>query len=307
MRVLLLACSLIVISALAAAAVALPPANPGVCGNGRDNDGDGSEFDTGCNDYYQWHLTQVNVNCSVDQGALTKAWKRTLDKSQISYRITGRCEAPDFSPYLGLSAQGRNIKIAGQDNGSGCVDGPKATLFSNNLLSLGANQGGHLWLNCLRMEAPAESAVTIGVFGNSYVRVGAIEFVNSNGIVSVNDGGVFRYFGAGETAEPYVTTFNSVRGRNNATLAFAGPVAVRSMMLQGSKADFVYRLTPLSLGDVALYGSGIVIRETDNADLSGSLTVQFDSTLTYKNRSDGSDFYDPGLLNLGPDSRIYTY
>ena len=62
MRVLLLACSLIVISALAAAAVALPPANPGVCGNGHDNDGDGSEFDTGCNDYYQWHLTQVNVN-----------------------------------------------------------------------------------------------------------------------------------------------------------------------------------------------------------------------------------------------------
>ena len=77
------------------------------------------------------------------------------------------------------------------------------------------------------------------------------------------------------------------------------------MVLQWSKADFVRRLTPLSLGDVALYGSDIVIRETDNADLSGSLTVQFDSTLTYKNRSDGSDFYDPGLLNLGPDSRIY--
>ena len=157
------------------------------------------------------------------------------------------------------------------------------------------------------MEAPAEAEVSIGVFGNPYVRVGAIEFENNNGFVSVNDGGVFRYFGAGETAEPKLTTFNSVSVRNNATLAFAGPVAVQSMVLQGSKADFRYVLTLLSLGAVAHYGSGIIIRNTDNADLSGALTILFDSTLIYKSRSDGWDFYDPGLLNLDPDSGIYPY
>ncbi|MCH1553905.1 MAG: hypothetical protein L7S45_04865 [Luminiphilus sp.] len=145
--------------------------------------------------YYQNHLKNVEVGCSLDPTTFDRIWNDTLHLDRVRYSITGACNAPALvtdesgvvSGTLPNVNGGRFIQIIGRHAQCGAEGNFSQLVMGSDALVM--NYGGSLLLTCIELV----NSTSIQVYANSYARVQAVTSAADSTLDLYSfDGGILR-------------------------------------------------------------------------------------------------------------------
>ena len=146
--------------------------------------------------YYQNHLKNVDVDCSLDPMAFDRIWNETLHLDRVKYSIIGACNAPavvrDESDTIVSGTTptingGRFIQIIGRHAQCGAEDNFSQLVMGSDALVM--NYGGSLLLACLELV----NSTSVQVYANSYARLQAVTSAADSTLDLYSfDGGILR-------------------------------------------------------------------------------------------------------------------
>jgi len=146
--------------------------------------------------YYQNHLKNVDVDCSLDPMAFDRIWNETLHLDRVRYSIIGACNAPAVvrdesgavvSGTFPTVNGGRFIQIIGRHSQCGNEDNFTQLVMGSDALVM--NYGGSLLLACIELV----NSTSVEVYANSYVRLQAVTTAADSTLDLYSfDGGILR-------------------------------------------------------------------------------------------------------------------
>ena len=201
----------------------------------------------------------VQVDCSADAAALTKANEANYATTHIKFLINGRCDWPN-PPDVGFS--GKSVIISGRaEDTLECPD----VLPSIEATPHGIAYGG-LWFECVQFDGD----VFIAAYANGYIRLGNISTATSDQTITVwlRNNSTLRVFGPAQ--------LDTVRawGGSHVTLRMDAATSIGSLDLYASSTlwcNFCFgninRLTMRDGSDASFApsGSGLNVKTLDAA------------------------------------------
>ena len=151
--------------------------------------------------YNQWQQVEIDVDCNADSFAFEKAYKESLNKNRLVFRLNGQCLFNDS-----LRVAGRFISISGavDEEATGTCVAPKPKLITrygeeNARTDIFVNNMGALRLNCLSLgtNERGDGVGVVSGYANSLIRMDREVQATENGSLDVvlRNGSLFRYLG----------------------------------------------------------------------------------------------------------------
>jgi hypothetical protein len=203
----------------------------------------------------------VQVDCSADAAALTKANEANYATTQIKFLITGRCEWS--YPDVGFS--GKSVIISGKaEDGAECP-AVLPSIASIEATSLEIAYGG-LWLQCLEFD----SDTSINSYANGYVRLENVTKTTPDQTITVRirNNSTLRVFGTTQLSDVQAAGGSHVTFR-----PYAAPSIEKLQLLASStfwcnycSGDIsLFKLRDGSDASATPFGSGLNVTTLDAA------------------------------------------